>query len=184
MGMFYTSPVVSDHMLELIFRPKIDRWANQISTQIIILQDLRKGSKFNVALDTTREAALEKIHKNYIEISEITVCDPAVGHGIFLIRAFYYLVEMFSRMCNIFHELQLLYDLKNKSWYEDCMFREEKIDRRINWARYIISNILYGLDIQETSIHTTRVKLLTSFSEWCKSLPYDITNKRASRCHN
>jgi hypothetical protein len=174
MGMFYTSPVVTDHMLELIFKPKIDQWANQISKQKTYLQDLDRNTNFTCDVGVTKKAALEKIHEIYIEITTMTVCDPAVGHGIFLIRAFFYLVQKFSRMCNMFHDLSQVEELNKSSWYKDCMFRDENPDRQIKWASFIVSNLLYGIDIQEASIKIARAKLITSFSEWGNSFlwPY------------
>ena len=101
MGMFYTSSVVSDRMLELIFRPKIDHWTNQISIQIALLQDIDTDSTLHKNLEIKKKTTLEKIHDIYLEIITTTICDPAVGHGIFLIRAFFYLAQQFSRFCTI-----------------------------------------------------------------------------------
>ncbi|MHA1744810.1 MAG: Eco57I restriction-modification methylase domain-containing protein [Promethearchaeota archaeon] len=172
--MFYTSAVVSDRMLELIFKPKFDQWSRQISKHIASLPDLDTDINFTRDRGFYKNTALEKVHEIYIEIISMTVCDPAVGHGIFLIRTFSYLVELFSRLCDMFHALPRIENLEEILWYKNCMFQENTPERQVKWAEYVIRHVLYGIDIQEDSIKITRKKLLVSFSEWCKSLLWSV----------
>ncbi|MFX1380395.1 MAG: Eco57I restriction-modification methylase domain-containing protein [Promethearchaeota archaeon] len=162
-GIVYTPEKITDFITNItVSKFLIDKLNNKFSTKLTNIDKLFENyiqevnfKKFfiNIPINENDREKFEYV----IEIlKSLTILDPAVGKGHFLISVLKVLEKFF-------HALKILELLD----WTDYKIRE-----------YIISNTLYGVDIEDEAIKNTKKRLLQALTDLVKDTnsPYTLPN--------
>ena len=90
-------------------------------------------------------------------LNNLTILDPAVGSGAFLVSAMKELIDIYSP---ILGKIEILGDRELKKWYEDFKIKHKSISYGIK--RHIILKNLYGVDIMKEAAEVCKLRLFLS----------------------
>ena len=90
-------------------------------------------------------------------LNNLTILDPAVGSGAFLVSAMKELIDIYSP---ILGKIEILGDRELKKWYEDFKIKRKSISYGIK--RNIILKNLYGVDIMKEAAEVCKLRLFLS----------------------
>lgn len=169
-GSFYTpSPITEFMSKDIIKKTVIEKINKELEWDCKEIDDIRFKISFNPSLEL-----IERI--NHI-IDSITVCDPAVGSGHFLVSALNQIIAIKARLgvifinnskellrnCEIFVQddtLKITDAQGNLFRYNKNDLESQKIQETIfNEKRRIIEQSLFGVDINSKAVYICQLRL-------------------------
>lgn len=152
-GIFYTPEYITDYICRNTIVPYLSKSGTNDVDKLI--------EEYSKDLDVLEE-----------KFSNIKILDPACGSGAFLIKAVDVLFEIFEKIQNLkqsYGEYSASRGLKAKSNIKgQVTFKKfEEKDK----VREIIENNIYGVDLNEESIETTKLSLFLRIAKKGKKLP-------------
>ncbi len=157
-GLFYTPDFVVDYILDKTILYSL----NSKLSKILGLKEL---TNFKEALKQ-RNVHIASLLYHQI-LPQFTICDIAMGWGIFLLRSFDFLFDIYLTCSNL---------LKSENYGNFSSLGDETIKEKIIFC--IIRNNLYGLDISSESVYLAKLKLYEHAFKNTKSetLPFITPN--------
>ncbi|MFK5975116.1 MAG: Eco57I restriction-modification methylase domain-containing protein [Sulfurovum sp.] len=179
-GSFFTPSFITEYMSrESIRKSLLDKFATSFDTTFDDFKSLERYSNKN-------NHNTSFINKANSIIDSITICDPAVGSGHFLVSALNELLFIKSQLGLIFdseYRLEIENDelyLINQHTSEEISYtladkKSHKLQKILfEQKRNIIENQLFGVDINSKSTQITRLRL---WIELLKSSYYNENNE-------
>ncbi|MCY4320779.1 MAG: hypothetical protein OXC37_00010 [Bdellovibrionaceae bacterium] len=143
-------------------RDEITKYLSKNTIQNCILDKVnQKGYNFE-----SIEELLHKLDVNLCKLlltnedsilNNLTILDPAVGSGAFLVSAMKELIDIYSP---ILGKIETLGDRELKSWYKDFKEKHKSISYGIK--KNIILKNLYGVDIMKEATEVCKLRLFLS----------------------
>ena len=139
-GSYYTPDFVAQYIVEKAISQSLLSKLNKLVSR-------RLFKDFN-ELKRKQDSAIFSILFNKI-LPNFTICDIAMGWGVFLLHSFDYLFSLYKTTFSVLED-----EIKRKSSLED--FTERDIEKFI--IDSIISNNLYGTDLSSVSTELAKLK--------------------------
>lgn len=147
-----------------------DQITSYLSKSTIQKSILNKINKEGYGFQSTEEV-LHKLDSNLCKLlltndksilNTLTVLDPAVGSGAFLVSAMKELINMYSPIIKKIETLvdEGLVDRDLKKWYQN--FKKEYKSTPYGIKRKIILNNLYGVDLMKEATEVCKLRLFLS----------------------
>ncbi|OIO39882.1 hypothetical protein AUJ61_03210, partial [Candidatus Pacearchaeota archaeon CG1_02_30_18] len=152
-GIFYTPEYITDYICRNTIVPYLSKSGTNSTDELI--------EEYSKDLENLEE-----------KFKKIKILDPACGSGAFLIKAVDVLFEIFEKIQNLkqsWGEYEVQRGLKTKSKIKGQLtFKKFEEKDKI---REIIENNIYGVDLNEESIETTKLSLFLRIAKKGKKLP-------------
>ncbi|MCF2139798.1 MAG: hypothetical protein K9W44_07075 [Candidatus Lokiarchaeota archaeon] len=155
MGIYYTA---DDLAFQLVYFTLKNHFAPIFNKIKLVNKSLREMSRHE-----HKELKI-LLYTQFERIFETSICDPAVGAGIFLKHAFRFLYDLFD---NIYSLCSLVCNKNNAVPSIHLLFTIFKSDspqNRLKWAYLIITKMLFGADLSQNAIKITEKTLLSEYS--------------------
>jgi len=148
-GSYYTPKEITDYISKNTIYPHLLSNLNRkYNTEYKDINDLLNKGEYN-------EEEIKHISTLYFDfLKKISICDPACGSGAFLVAAEYVLFDLYKKCISI---LQDSNDFKQEK--EDI---EKFITLNYYIIREIITNNIFGVDIQEGCVEIAKLRLWLS----------------------
>lgn len=169
-GSFYTPSPITEFMAgDIIKKTIIEKINKELEWDCKDIDDIRFKLSFNPSLELT-----EKINKI---VDSITICDPAVGSGHFLVSSLNQIIAIKARLgiifinnskellrnCEIFVQddtLKVTDAQGNLFRYDKNNLESQKIQETLfNEKRRIIEQSLFGVDINSKAVYICQLRL-------------------------
>ncbi|TFH29188.1 MAG: SAM-dependent DNA methyltransferase, partial [Promethearchaeota archaeon] len=186
MGVFYTSPSVAHKLVCLTIDPIL---ANMWRDLPVVLNSIQ--TRFSAISLLPPLSEQEMIYRPLVQcvrpLFMLRVCDPAMGNGIFLVETLRYMLQLYDRITLllrpiprpsstlVFADYKGMFDIfffthsseqLNLLW---ILFRglwTGAEDDRQAWTTYVLTQMLYGVDIRKESRDFTIHSLLRAYHLW------------------
>lgn len=183
MGMFYTPNILARHLIQITLDPLLKPIVSSISTEF-------QAIPFT-STEVQDQPMISQFKKIIKPILNFRLCDPAVGQGIFLIAAFEYLYNFYPT-CSSYLQSNLKINSEQKSQiknsppitssYQDlsilCTEEDFTLEfflsasplNQLRWGHYVLSQMLYGVDINPESCSLAITNLIEAYKTRTQSL--------------
>ncbi len=187
MGVFYTSPLVARKLVGLTFDPFFAPMWQDLSDAVKSITELLLAPSPELSL-SKRTSLYQLLIQCLKPIFTLRVCDPAMGNGIFLAEALRYMLLLHGRLINILQFIpqpppQIPPQISASSeqelfpWALFRGFWDERVaEDRKPWATYVLTHMLYGVDIRAESRDITIHTLLRAYHGWIENGSTELDN--------
>ncbi|MHA1620445.1 MAG: Eco57I restriction-modification methylase domain-containing protein [Promethearchaeota archaeon] len=171
MGAFYTDPIVARKLVTLTLDPLLaTMWLDlqgMVDSVNSIISVISVPKHLSASSSKSSFSESESLYLPLVEclkpIFTLRVCDPAMGNGVFLVETLRYLFLAYERITEILQPLpQPLPPLQ--------------ILNRQSWVAYVLTHVLYGVDIRPESREITIHTLLRACHGWIENGSTELDN--------
>jgi hypothetical protein len=151
LGAYYTRPEITGYLAERTIEAAVLQRINQPALPEMNLPAIEHDSVPELLARMDAGTALKLLNE---VLPQLTILDPAVGSGAFLVAAMKVLINIYSAIVG---RAELGNDPALKAWHA----REQAAHRNIGYAirRRIITNNLYGVDLLEGAAEIAKLRL-------------------------
>ncbi|WP_323677563.1 DNA methyltransferase [Halorubellus sp. PRR65] len=193
MGAYYTPEEITGFMARRTIHPYLlDQLNDAVDADyediddVFALEDVQSGGANEALADggaITAQAPTNNVETEHVEtlyhdiLTEMSVLDPAVGSGAFLLAAQEVLLDIYLQCIEYFQTL----DDQGKAWELSSQTRDEletitetQGGPSLHAKRQIILNNLYGVDIDDGAVEICKLRLWLSMVADIEDEPKDV----------
>ncbi|MHA1674513.1 MAG: hypothetical protein ACTSYI_12910 [Promethearchaeota archaeon] len=192
MGVFYTSPLVARKLICLTIDPILANIWRDLPEVLKSIQTHFFASSV-VVPPTEQQLIYQPIIECLKPLFTLRVCDPAMGNGIFLVETLRYMLLIYDRITSILssipHPPSTLSFVDYQGWF-DIFFHTNYFEQlnllwvlfrglwtgaeedRRAWGTYILTHMIYGVDILSESREITIRSILRAYHLWTDDIAF------------
>jgi hypothetical protein len=162
LGAYYTRPEITGYLAERTIEAAVLQRINQPALPEMNLPAIEHDSVPELLARMDAGTALKLLNE---VLPQLTILDPAVGSGAFLVAAMKVLINIYSAIVG---RAKVGNDPALKAW----LAREQAAHRNVGYAirRRIITNNLYGVDLLEGAAEIAKLRLFLALVASAQSL--------------